>query len=105
MYLSVDGGTVSPEYVTLTKGQWGEYEVTLTGTGNINISFEQFRGRFFLDEVKVVKPTTTGVVNVQRSAPDVQQYYTLDGRRLNGKPTQKGIYIINGRKVLITPVG
>lgn len=105
LYLSVDGGTVSPEYVTLTKGQWGEYEVTLTGTGNINISFEQFRGRFFLDEVKVVKPTTTGVVNVQRSAPDVQQYYTLDGRRLNGKPTQRGIYIINGRKVLITPVG
>ncbi len=29
------------------------------------------------------------------------RYYTLDGRLLNGKPTQKGVYILNGRKLLI----
>ncbi len=28
-------------------------------------------------------------------------WFTLDGRRLNGRPTQKGIYINNGRKVVI----
>ncbi len=28
-------------------------------------------------------------------------YYTLDGRKLNAKPTQKGLYIVNGRKVVI----
>ncbi len=28
-------------------------------------------------------------------------YYTLDGRKLNGKPTAKGLYIVNGRKVVI----
>jgi len=28
-------------------------------------------------------------------------WYTLDGRRLTGKPTQKGIYINNGNKVVI----
>ena len=28
-------------------------------------------------------------------------YYTLDGRKLNGKPTQKGLYIVNGRKFVI----
>ena len=27
--------------------------------------------------------------------------YTLDGRRLSGKPSQKGIYINNGKKVII----
>lgn len=27
-------------------------------------------------------------------------YYTLDGRRINGKPIQKGIYINNGHKVV-----
>lgn len=27
-------------------------------------------------------------------------WYTLDGRKLNGKPTQKGIYIYNGKKIL-----
>ena len=28
-------------------------------------------------------------------------YYTLDGRKLPGKPTAKGLYIYNGRKVVI----
>ena len=32
---------------------------------------------------------------------DSDAYFTLDGRRLNDKPTQKGMYINNGRKVLI----
>ena len=30
-----------------------------------------------------------------------ESVYTLDGRKLNGKPTTKGIYIVNGRKVVI----
>ena len=29
------------------------------------------------------------------------KWYSLDGRRLSGKPTQKGLYINNGRKVVI----
>lgn len=28
-------------------------------------------------------------------------WYTLDGRKLSEKPTQKGIYIFNGKKVMI----
>ena len=28
-------------------------------------------------------------------------WYTLDGRKLNGKPTQKGMYVKNGRKVVV----
>ena len=28
-------------------------------------------------------------------------YYTLDGRKLDGKPTKKGVYIVNGRKVVV----
>ena len=30
-----------------------------------------------------------------------QRWYTLDGRKLNGKPTQKGIYVNGGRKVVV----
>lgn len=29
------------------------------------------------------------------------QYYTLDGRLVNGQPTQKGVYVKNGKKVVI----
>ena len=42
---------------------------------------------------------TTGIVNVNRETITNNQYYTLDGRRVEN-PTN-GIYIINGRKVVI----
>jgi len=29
------------------------------------------------------------------------RWFTLDGRRLQGQPTQKGVYINNGKKVVI----
>ena len=28
------------------------------------------------------------------------EWYTLDGRKLQGQPTQKGVYIVNGKKVI-----
>jgi len=44
----------------------------------------------------------TGVREVKevREVKD-NSWYTLDGRRLTGKPTTKGLYINNGRKVVI----
>ncbi|MBR3454809.1 MAG: DUF4859 domain-containing protein [Bacteroidaceae bacterium] len=46
---------------------------------------------------------TTSIENVQRPRVDGQSdsWYTIDGCKLNAKPTQKGIYINNGRKVVI----
>ena len=32
---------------------------------------------------------------------DSEAWYTLDGRKLNAKPTQKGMYIVNGKKVIV----
>jgi hypothetical protein len=54
---------------------------------------------FFGDE-----SPTDGVGEVQGSQFKVQgedTWYDLDGRRLSGKPTQKGIYVNNGRKVVM----
>lgn len=34
-------------------------------------------------------------------AATAAEWYTLDGRKLQGKPTQKGLYIVNGKKVLV----
>ena len=40
--------------------------------------------------------TTTGEVSF-----DSEAWYTLDGVRLSGKPTKKGLYINNGKKIVI----
>ena len=48
---------------------------------------------------------TTGIINLTPSLSSMGEgsadWYTLDGRRLSGKATQKGIYINNGKKVVI----
>lgn len=33
--------------------------------------------------------------------PNTSVYYTLDGKRVNGTPTKKGIYIVNGQKIIV----
>lgn len=46
----------------------------------------------------------TGIKNLQSSMFHVQSndaWYSLDGRKLQGKPTRNGLYIHNGRKVTL----
>jgi hypothetical protein len=45
----------------------------------------------------------TEIVSMEdgRSQMDDDGWYTLNGIRLNGKPTEKGIYLFNGKKVVI----
>jgi hypothetical protein len=43
----------------------------------------------------------TGIITTNSTNSD-NVWYTIDGRKLNGKkPTQRGIYINNGKKVVI----
>jgi hypothetical protein len=48
---------------------------------------------------------TTGVEELKNGKMEewksYDSYYDLQGRRLQGQPTQKGVYIVNGRKVVI----
>lgn len=46
---------------------------------------------------------TTGIDATLMNSERVnsEAWYTLDGRKLQGKPTQKGVYITNGKKVII----
>lgn len=51
---------------------------------------------FYFEEL----PETTGIHSIdngQRTIAD-DAWYSIDGKRLNAKPTQKGLYIHNGRK-------
>ena len=43
----------------------------------------------------------TGIDNELMSDGQSDAWYSIDGRRLNGKPAQRGLYIGNGQKVII----
>lgn len=69
-----------------------------------------FRAYFMLNEVLsgVAEAKVRFIVDEDAAAiegitPDMEDgvWYTLDGRQLNGKPTEKGVYIVDGKKVLI----
>ena len=57
------------------------------------------------DAVKIysikVTPGATGINTVHSSQSTVHSCYTLDGRMLQGQPTKKGVYIVNGKKIVI----
>lgn len=36
---------------------------------------------------------------IQHSGKEV--WYSIDGRRVNGIPTTRGVYVVNGKKVVI----
>lgn len=44
----------------------------------------------------------SGIVNITSNSVDENDsYYTINGRKLYKRPTQKGVYIVNGKKVVI----
>ena len=45
--------------------------------------------------------TKTGITSVQSDNVQADSWYTLDGRKLNKKPTVEGVYIHGGSKVVI----
>ena len=63
---------------------------TSTGSG-INNFVLNFDGESSIENIPY------SIFNLQSEG-----WYTLDGRKLSGVPTQKGIYINNGKKVVIS---
>lgn len=42
-----------------------------------------------------------GIKTVNSQGAALDQFHDLSGRRVNGKPTQKGLYINNGKKIIV----
>ena len=45
--------------------------------------------------------TAIGTLDTCTGEVDIDCWYDLNGRKLNAKPTQRGIYINNGKKIVI----
>lgn len=73
-------------------GTWRAY-LDLSGTGS--------NAKGFI--LALDTDTPTGITNAAvTNKKDTDTWYTLDGIRLNAAPTQKGIYIYQGKKIVIT---
>ena len=100
-----EGATINGDSsFSLENEAWGNYTTTLSGDGEVQITFTTVGSnkRFFLDEVMVFVPETTGISElntVRKESP--RGIYTLDGRRVsNNGMLPHGIYIVDGKKVV-----
>ena len=90
--LSVSNGTLSQSSVTMTRGSWTDYDVKITATGNVKVTFTAGSGRFFLDEVKVTDASTSGIREIEGSrSSSIVAYYTLGGIKVT--VPSSGIYL------------
>lgn len=90
--LSVSNGTISPSSVTMKKGEWTDYNVTITANGNVKTTFKASKLRFFLDEVKVTDASTSGIREIEGSrSSSIVAYYTLGGIQVAAPSS--GIYL------------
>lgn len=68
-----------------------------TATGQYAMKFNKGAQ---LANIKVYKTTSTAIKEMNATKADDSVYYTLDGMKVNN-PTKKGIYIKNGKKVVL----
>lgn len=86
----------------------GEFVLTKAGTMS--------KGKFYLENpnystsapsrsiIRITTEGTTGINSSQLSDTDseiIDTWYTIGGQKLNNKPTRKGLYLQNGKKVVI----
>ena len=114
--LVTDGQNTKLATATVTKtddGQWSAYK-KFTGTfskplpAGKQILRVTIDGPYInLDKMVLTCKTPTGIeevseeLRVKSEEFATANWFTLDGRKLNGKPTRPGIYVRNGSKVVI----
>jgi len=101
--LSATGGTLTPSSVEMTKGNFTNFTVSLTGTGTMTVTFAAAKGRFFLDEVLVKANVPVGVSDTVTGVPSAPtRIYTLDGRYAGTDLRQlpRGMYVVGGKKII-----
>ena len=68
-----------------------------SGAQTLNMAFNN--GNYYGDNVTY--GNATGISVVKANAQTDESWYTIGGTRLSGKPTQKGVYIHQGKKVVV----
>jgi hypothetical protein len=86
------------KYVDPSNASYGTNPSTNNNGENAKFSI------IFEDEFENINPgITTTIDDIESSGRVVtsEGFYNLNGQKINGIPTQKGMYIVNGKKVLV----
>lgn len=68
-----------------------------SGAQTLNMKYKN--GNYYGDNVTY--GNATGISVIKANAQTDESWYTIGGMRLSGKPTQKGVYIHQGKKVVV----
>lgn len=66
-----------------------------------NLDFKNGNYYTFQGAVGNVIDNATSISNIKANTQSNDSWYTISGTRLSGKPTQKGVYIHQGKKVVV----
>ena len=101
LYLGSDDKLYFPNNVAVPIGFYHAYfELNLSDQTTVSAKIRNIALNFDDDDEGTATGITSLPVDVQGTT-GAATWYTLDGRRLVGKPTQKGIFINNGKKIII----
>ena len=107
-------GTNLLEEVTDGSQHFDTAEIYLLYKGEFVLNMEGYlaKGKIYLPRPSNSSPARLGIIWERDTSIDAPQlsvlnaqlpgtWYTLDGRRLNGQPTKKGLYLWKGKKVVV----
>ena len=104
MTLSATGGTLETTSITIPNESFEDFTIKVTGTGTLTITFATSK-RFFLDEVKIVKANADGIESIPNSQISIHNetdaIFDLTGRQMVNGKLPRGLYIKNGKKILV----
>ena len=90
---TLTGLTASKDYVVQVRGNYG------------NNDYSKWETKTFSTLEEVIQPDPEpdpdAIKSILMESENDSVWFTLDGRRLNGKPTKKGLYVRNNRKIVV----
>ena len=92
-YVNVNGGLSLGTSVTVGANRW-----IVRKTSKFGGSTAYGKATFIVEGED--DSVVTGITNLANEDAE-NTWYTLDGVKLNGKPSKKGVYIVNGKKTVI----
>lgn len=98
-----DGQSKTLPYKATLADEFETVTADFTGVpANPTITIATTQKRAFVDNIKVTDAASPNVIaGVSSTVNDDNIYYSMTGCRIFGRPTTSGIYIVNGRKVVI----